>query len=468
MTRKSSRLGQKRDKISMILEILEIMEERGISKDLILQEVKKHHVGGIRPVMPSTEILKKCPSGFISYLYNLLKGPSLSSSPSPSVLPPTKNLQWFYTDVVASSNPKILASEQVHKIMVLNDLISKTESFKKQDPNSIVILPSGDGYAIGFDDTIETPLLLAIQLHKLMNEYNKSKMQKDKVYIRSGIESGVVYFMKDLTGNNTVWGPGIIMARRVMDLGDKMHILTSEAIGKVLGRLNPFYKSIMHPIGKYPVKWEGELEISNIYEDGKFGNKTPPTKPPEIAPKNFRFERVELILDVRNPKSMMTHHTMIWDLVNVSNTPKDMIHYSIEGDKPRHFEDLHVFVKDAKGKNLKILAVNAKNPLKKEFKVQLDNPIQPGSMKMLRVEWDWEEPERSYQHAFSSECKKFRYLLKISKKISLNQRVLKVVPAIGHAEFASPAPVVKYRNGKTVVSWERKGILANEAYRLEW
>lgn len=274
--------------------------------------------------------------------------------------------------------------------------------------------------------------------------------------------------MKDLTGKNTVWGPGIIMARRVMDLGDKMNILTSEAIGKVLGRLNPFYKSIMHPIGKYPVKWEGELEICNIYEEGKFGNKTPPAKPTEIAPKNFRFERVELILEVKNPKTMMTHHTMIWDLVNVSNTPKDMIHYSVEGDKPRHFEDLHVLVTDSKRKKLKILAVNAKNPLKKTFTVQLDNPIQPGSMKMLKVEWDWEEPERSYQHTFSSECKKFRYFLKISKKISLNQRVLKVVPAIGHAEFASPAPIVKYRNGKTVVSWERKGILANEAYRLDW
>lgn len=465
MIRKSSRLPrQKQDKISMILEILGVMEERGISKDIILQEIKKRRIGGIRPVMTSTEILKKCPSHFISYLFNLLKGPS----PRPSVLPPTRNYQWFYTDVVASSNPKITTREQVHKIMILNELISRTQTFRQQDPKSIVILPSGDGYAIGFGDTIESPLRLAMELHKLMNEYNQSKAPKDRVYIRSGIESGIVYFMKDLNGNNTVWGPGIIMARRVMDLGEKMHILTSEGIAKELGRLSPEYKSIMHPIGKYPVKWEGQLELCNIYEEGKFGNRNPPTKPPDAPHKNFRFERVELILDVKNPKTMMTHHTQVWDLVNVSNEPKDMIHYNIDGDTPRKFAELHVSVKDSKGKKLKISSLDAKNPRHKEFKVQLDKPIKPGSIKMLKLEWDWEEPNRSYVYQFSSDCKRFKYLLNISKKTELKQRVLKIVPEIGHAEFASPAPVVRYRNGKTNLSWERKNVLAHDAYKLEW
>ena len=304
LVRKPHRLPSKQsqDKLSMILEILETMAERNIGKEWILQEVKKHHIGGIRPVMNSPEMLKRCPSHFILYLFNSLKG----QSPRPPSLPLTRHLQWFYTDVVASSNPKITTTEQVHKIMVLNDLISRTESFKKQDPKSIVILPSGDGYAIGFGDTIESPLRLAMELHKLLNEYNQSKAPKDRVYIRSGIESGIVYFMKDLNGNNTVWGPGIIMARRVMDLGEKMHILTSEGSAKVLGRLTPEYKSIMHPVGKYPVKWEGELDICNIYEEGKFGNRNPPTKPPDVPQKILKFERVELILDVKNPKTMMT------------------------------------------------------------------------------------------------------------------------------------------------------------------
>ena len=467
MAKNSFELSRRRksNKLSMILEILGIMEERGISKDFLLQEIKKRRIGGVRPAMTTTEILQHCPLRFIIHLFNLLIG---AEPVLPSVLPPTRNFHWFYTDVIASSSPKITTREQVHKIMVLNELILRTESFRQQDRKSIVILPSGDGYAIGFGDTLESPLRLAIELHKLMNEYNKSKVNKDKVYIRSGIESGIVYFMKDLNGNNAVWGPGIIMARRVMDLGEKMHILTSERIAKELGRLSPENKSIMHSIGNYPVKWEGRFDIYNIYEEGKFGNKIPPTRPPDIPSKSFRFERIELILDIKNPKTMMTHHTQIWNLVNDSNEPKDLIHYNIDGDIPRNFADLHVSVRDSKGKKLKILSLNAKNPLHKEFNVKLNRPIKPDSTKFLKLEWDWEEPNRNYVYKISSECKKFRYILNISNKTELKQRVLKIEPELGSAEYASPTPIVRYHNGKTHISWERNNVRVHDAYRLEW
>lgn len=457
---------KKSNKVAVIFEILKTMEKRGVSKDFIFKEIKKFRVQGIKKSMTNVEILSKAPPKFISHLYNLLN--SRSSIPQ-TVLPPTKNLHWFYTDVVASSNPKIAVKEQIHKILVLNELISRTETFRKHDPKSLAILPSGDGYAIGFSDTLESPLQLAIELHQLLNEYNKSQKNRDRVYIRSGIESGLVYFMRDLNGNYTTWGPGIIMARRVMDLGEKMHILTSEKIANQLGRLSPEIKSILHDIGNYPVKWEGQLAVSNIYsEEDKFGNKNLPQKPIESPALNFKFERVELILDVKNSKTMMTHHTMIWDLENVSNEPKDMIHYDIFGDSPKKFSDLNISVKDSRGKNLKILSIDAKNPLHKKFKVQLDKPIIPGNKKMLKVEWDWEEPDRIYNHKFSSECKKFRFVLYISKEVELDQKVLKNLPDQGQAVYASPPPLVKFRDGKTVIVWEKKNIMAHDEYILKW
>jgi hypothetical protein len=225
----------------------------------------------------------------------------------------------------------------------------------------------------------------------------------------------------------------------------------------------------MHSIGSYPVKWEGQLAVTNIYsEEDKFGNKNPPQKPPEPPAMNFRFDRVELILDVKNPKTMMTHHTMIWDLENVSNEPKDMIHYDILGDIPRKFSDLNISVKDSRGKDLKIVSIDAKNPLHKKFKVQLDKPIIPGNKKMLKVEWDWEEPERVYNHTFSSDCKKFRFVLNISNDVELEQKVLKNLPGQGQAMFASPPPVVKFRNGRTLVLWEKKNVMAHDEYMLKW
>ncbi|MGQ0796208.1 MAG: adenylate/guanylate cyclase domain-containing protein [Nitrosopumilaceae archaeon] len=454
------------DRFSKILTILEYMEGQNVGKDWLRREAKRQHVKGIRPVMTTIEILKKSPLRFISHIFNSITDSS-SSNPRPSNLPPLEHMHWFYTDVVASSNPKITTREQVHKIMVLNELISKTEYYKKQDPKSLLVQPSGDGYAIGFKDSIESPLTLALELHSLLSKYNQSQSQKDKVYIRSGIESGIVYFMKDLNGNHTVWGPGIIMARRIMDLGEKMHILTSESVAKVLGRLTPEYKAIMHPIGKYQVKWEGDIDLFNIYEEGKFGNRNPPTKP-AVVPKYFEFEKVELILDVKNPKTMMTHHTQNWILINVSKESRDLIHYNIDGDTAKNFVDLHVSITDSKGKKLKIQDLDDREPKHKEFNVRLDKPIKPGSTKFLKLEWDWEEPFRSYMYKFSSDCKRFRYLLNISNKVGLKQRVLKIVPELGQKEYASTLPVIKYKNGKTLVSWEQKNVLAFDAYMLEW
>ena len=469
MTKKKSKIREpnKQDISSIILGILQFMSEQNISKDWLLQEVKKHRIKGIRPIMGEIEILRRCPPQFISDLYDYITN-QIPPGPRPRNLPPTKHLNWFYTDVVASSNPKITTKEQVHKIMVLNDLISRTESFKKQNPKSRVILPSGDGYAIGFDDSIESPLKLAIELHTLLNAYNHFQKPMDRVYIRSGIESGIVYFMKDLNGNNTVWGPGIIMARRVMDLGEKMHVLTSEGIAKVLSRLSPEYKSIMHQIGKYPVKWEGEIELNNIYEEGKFGNRIPPQKPPESPKTNFTFESVKLILDVKNPKTWATHHTQLWNLLNVSNEPRDIISYKIEGDKPKKFEDLNVSVKDGNGKKLKILGLDAKNPTRKTFTIKLDKPIKPNSSKFLKLEWDWEETNRNYVYEFSSECKKFRYEINIANEKGLKVRVLKVDLGTGFAEFATPPPDMRHENGVTHISWARNNIQPYESYKIEW
>ena len=95
MSRKN--LGHKirnQDRPSKILAILEYMDEQNVGKDWIQQEVKRKHIGGIRPVMTTIEILKKCPMRFISYIYNSITDSS-EPNPRPSNLPPLKHLHWF-------------------------------------------------------------------------------------------------------------------------------------------------------------------------------------------------------------------------------------------------------------------------------------------------------------------------------------------------------------------------------------
>ena len=463
------------DKFAKIAEIQGILDEKGKSKDWILQEIKRLRLRlklPVRPTMNTFEILKACPVSFVLYLLNVLKSDDVIIQEK---LPPTRTYHWFYTDVVASSHPKMTTAEQVHKIMVLNELLSRTETFKQRDPESTVIFSSGDGYAIGFSDSPENPLRLAIELHKLINKYNQLRTSKDKIYIRIGIDSGPVYFMKDLTGNHTVWGYGIIMARRVMDLGDKMHVLASVRIANDIRKLSTQYKTIMHPIGNYAIKWEEPLLIYNIHGDG-FGNKNPPPalkvdepKPSDQNIKKFLFSKVELKLDVTDPKTMMIHHTQLWNLINITKELKDQIFCYLDGDIPKDFPDLNVIVKDEDGCELNIISLNVNKPYHKEFIVQLNRPLKQNQKgRILKLEWDWEEPERSYVYKFASGCKKFRYVFTAPKGVELKHRVLKVDPETGYKTHAMPPASVKYLKDRTEITWQTSNLQPYDAYLFNW
>ncbi len=176
--------------------------------------------------MNSFQVLNFCPQEFLDDCLKTLKAKDIDDIGDINSF--TKTYHWFFTDIVAGSNPTIPSKEQARKVVVLNELIGRTETFKKRDPNSTVILPTGDGMAIGFSDSPEYPLRLSIQLHKLLNEYNKARRsKKEKVLLRIGIDIGPVYVIKDLNGQDNVWGPGIILTRRVMDLAGDMNIFAS-------------------------------------------------------------------------------------------------------------------------------------------------------------------------------------------------------------------------------------------------
>lgn len=463
------------EKIANIAEILGIFEETHRRKDWLLEQIKKHRLKvSVKPTMNSFEILKLCPAVFISHLLRVLKGADIEGFED--VLTLTKTYHWFFTDIVAGSNPNIPTKDQTHKVMVLNELISRTEIFKKRDPESTVILPTGDGMAIGFSDSPEKPLRLAIELHKALNRYNELRRGKEKLLIRVGIDMGPVYFIKDLTGRDNVWGPGIIITRRVMDLGGEMNIFASARIAEDVRKLSPEYKEIMHPIGDYSIKHGEQLLLYNIYGEG-FGNKIAPRKAKlqkstlerEIKNvNNFSFNNIEVMLEVTEPKTMLTHHTLIWNIVNIAKEPKNQIFYYLDGDTPKDFPDMNVTVKDEKGNKLNILSLVSNKPYHKEFNVQLNRPLKPKQKRILKLEYDWEEPERNYFYKFASDCKQYKYLCSIPKGIEVRNRILKVDTETGYKVHATPTSTIKYLDDRTEISWGKANLKAYDAYQFEW
>lgn len=428
--------------------------------------------------MTSYEMLDACSLRLISELNEDLR----KSEPEDNMSRFSETFHWFFTDVVAATDPDVTVDDQAWKIVELNKLIQRTTTFRNRDKEGTIILPTGDGNAIGFKDNPEKPLLLSIELHKALNEYNNnSKNSRKKIDVRIGLSTGPVYHMKDLGGNPNVWGPGIIYARRVMDLGKPRSILAAAAYADTVHRLKSGFKDMLHPIGNYPIKKE-VISIFNVYGkmDGmEFGTKKKPivrrieksAAESEIRKtvNTFLFEKVEIILEVKDPITMLTHHTWIWHVVNQTDVPVDTVFYYLEGDEDRDFPELNVRVTDEDRRELQIKSLNVNRPNKKEFFVQLAKPLKPRQKgRFIKLEHDWEDTSRKYLYRFGSDCRKFRFLLRVPKGMPISQKVAKVSPETGEIELARSPAIVRYQKDVTEVEWTASDIPAFDAYRFDW
>jgi len=380
----------------------------------------------------------------------------------------TKTFHWFFCDIVSSAYPSIPTTQQLKKIQKFYEILSKTTIMRTQDHNRIII-PTGDGYVIGFSDSSEKPLILAKNLLQKIEKYNKTKRGKERLYLRIGIDSGPVYVIKDvLTKKNAFWGPGIIMTKRVMDIGKENHILASKRIADDIRKLTKEYKLLFHPIGKYEIKHGEKIEIFNVY--GKdFGNKIFPRKGKDMRRKdtdkdhqstsNFKFKKMKININVTNPKTMMTHHTWIWDIVNVSGKSQNQVLFKLGGEVEKDISDLNIKITDASGNNLDIIRIDANKPFYKEFFVKLAKPVKPRYVvKGLKLEYDWEEPGREFIFELSTDCKTFSYKSTIPNSLNPKVRIFK---RVGFSEKQSLEPTIKLGKKKTEILWKGKNLNAH-------
>ena len=181
----------------------------------------------------------------------------------------------FFVDIVGLSNPRLKTQIQIKKINTLNNIITESQSFLNSPKESKFILPTGDGAAICFIGYVESPIELALELHRKLNQYNGSvAKESERIFVRIGIHAGPVIVLTDLLGNDNIWGSGIIFARRIMDIGQKNHILLSSDYVRLLKAVSEKwkdYKKMIHKIGYYTVKHDVSLMVYSAYSES-FGN----------------------------------------------------------------------------------------------------------------------------------------------------------------------------------------------------
>ena len=83
--------------------------------------------------------------------------------------------------------------------------------------------------------------------------------------------------MKGISNSDIFWGPGLILARRVMDFGDDNHILLSPRLAEDLRELSDDYRKIIRPVHDFTIKHGKTLLIYSAYGDD-FGNPKHPSK----------------------------------------------------------------------------------------------------------------------------------------------------------------------------------------------
>ena len=263
---------------------------------------------------------------------------------------------FFFVDIVGLSDTTMSTKTQIKKIETLNKCITECKSFKSVPIESLLLLPTGDGCCIGFLQGPELPLLLAIDLHEKLAEYNKGKIPSETFRIRIGLHSGNCFIVNDLLGQRNTWGPGIIYARRVMDFGDDGHILLSPTLAEDLRSLSDEYYGIIKPVHDVILKHGYTLLLYSAYGDG-LGNKKYPAKGAYVRSKygedSIRLQKttlypsIDLELSVLDSEKMLVRHKRTYEVVNISNEPiKNVLHGIAMDVNIPDFNDLNIKVYD--------------------------------------------------------------------------------------------------------------------------
>ena len=187
--------------------------------------------------------------------------------------PPEPDLQLeighvLLVDVVGYS--KLLITEQRERLQALNEIVRNTAQFRASDAKGMLVrIPTGDGMALIFRDSVEAPVRCAVEISEAVKTH-------PEIHLRMGIHSGPVSEVRDVNERTNIAGAGIDIAQRVMDCGDAGHILLSKHAAEDIAP-HPRWNRYLHDLGECEVKHGDKIFLVNFYTD-EVGNPQSPEK----------------------------------------------------------------------------------------------------------------------------------------------------------------------------------------------
>jgi hypothetical protein len=385
---------------------------------------------------------------------------------------------FFFVDIVGLSDPRVPTRNQMMKIEILNKFISECPSFLLIPKEAMLVLPTGDGMVIGFTQGPELPLHLAIELSKGIAKHNKGKIPSESIRIRIGIHSGPVFLVNDILNNRNIWCPGIIIARRIMDIGEDGHILMSARTAEDLIQLSYEYKKIIKPLHDYTTKHGQSLLVYSIQGSG-FGNPHPPAHGAVQRSKMMRevaklrkttiYPDIRVDVNIIDARKMLVHYKRRYEIENISEKPIHKVLHGIATDLGKNFDELNIVTYDENKLPLKISSISVDKPYQKEFTTIFNKPISKGDRaRYYTLEYDVEEPEKYFENTFLVGCEKFAVYFDLpvsNRSLAIFESSLETGD---YKKIRSQPKLHQTSTKRNLAKWTRRNIHEGQSFRFEW
>ncbi len=380
---------------------------------------------------------------------------------------------FFFIDIVGLSNPILSTETQRTKIKILNETIDGCKTFLNSSKEDLLILPTGDGMLIGFKNGLEQPLMLAIEFHKKLFEYNKKATSVEKIETRIGCHIGHVFIINDIYGNQNLWGPGVILARRIMDMGDANHILLSNDIADDLIEMSQDYKKILHPLQNFGIKHGDNLLTYSAFGEG-FGNSKTPKEKIKLqnivsdAQKHSTCDKIIFNIIIKDQNDYARFERYYY-FSNNSSEPIYEIEIGIVANSEKEFQALNIKAHDENSDKLGIVKILSSTPYSKKIVIKLGKPVFTGdSKRMVKIAYDTRLSKNKFENFFLIQTSTFELNFNHYANVSFNPELMYFNNEQGSKNLI-PSFSKTTKGMFTNYKWEKtQGINVKDMIRLEW
>ena len=197
-------------------------------------------------------------------------------------------------------------------------------------------------------------------------------------------------------------------------------------------------------------------------------------EPSAINPK-WIMKHAEARFVITDAKSMMVHHTIVWNIVVLASDPWTMYDFTPASVIPRKSSEINLLVREESSDG-RVLAqprttdMSCGNLLQKSFLIELGEPLMPGDeSRTLYIEYDWEEPDRYYQYGFGLPYKRFKFALTSPPELHVEPTVYRIDNASGEKIKESEVALIRKNrdDGSSYYEWIGTG-LQFSTYRLDF